>query len=164
MTKKSITVEILKKDKAASCPDHITVRQNTTGEFVHLYFDEGTLKKMIYFVHNGIKTKSEIKKVYSVQKGCFQSLSVSEKENTSSSLKPFYYLSMSAVNHNRKILFFDPNLGTALSIKMDMNGKCIPDAYLHNYGADIEIYTRDLKQEIFPIEPMVVQKNLQAVR
>ena len=128
---KDITIEILKKDNTAVYPNHISVKQHSTNEFVHLYFDEGNLKRMTYPIHNPKQEKDELKADYRFQDGQIQSISSDENLPR----KVFFVRTMSPVKQTRKILFFDED-GVAASIKMDMNGQCLPD-YIDNHHAEV---------------------------
>ena len=149
---KDITIQILKERDQSAYPQHITVKRTSTGELAHLYFDKGNLKRMTYLVHNKKTGKDELKMDYTIQNGQFQLTTPDEV----SSEKVFFIRTMSAVANRKNILFFDDNALVAASIKMDLNGQCLPD-YLDNHRADIT-YISDSQK---PLSKSITIQNIQ---
>ncbi len=144
MSSKNITVEILKKNNQSLYPEHITVRNKRTSEFAHLYFDKGSLVKITYLVHDSAHMKEHIES-YIVNSGKFVSCPVksSEADTYKKPRHRFFINTFSSYQNHKVIFFFDGGLsGTALSIDMDSNYQCLQNAYIHNYDATIETYTR----------------------
>ena len=153
----NLKVKILKKSKDSPYPEHIIVERKSTHEMVHLYFDDGLLKK---FTH--IKRDPQIRMAWDEKEKKYKALlpnylvvqeAVREEDRGDDYIR-YHYLK-GPENQNFFTFYSTPpwNLSTIafqsdsdthseFYVEMDLNRKCVANAYIGPLSsADIaEIY------------------------
>lgn len=157
--KENLKVTVLKKSKDAPYPEHIIVERRATHEIVHLYFDDGNLAKLTHIVRDS-QTRTDLE-----DKGQQSSLpnyiifqEAIYKENGNNHLRKSTYLKGPKDQNffsfavqpiwNQSTIGFKSFPGTSPNffVEMDLNDKCIPNAYIHGNVEVSEIYPRKTRR------------------
>ena len=136
MDTRDIKVYALVEQFGHTPPKHITIKRESTKEFVHLYFDEGSLIKFVYLAPDRTQEgKYEVKMAYRIDKGQYRPMS--SFIHTPEPEQSFYYFKTKS---NQKAIYFSEDFGmVSVMVLTDLNGKCSPTHFIHNYFADLKI-------------------------
>ena len=155
----NLKVKILKKSKDAPYPEHIIVEKKSTCELVHLYFDDGLLKRLTH-----IKRDPQIRMAWDEKEKRYKALlpnylvvqDVIREENKDDKNTRYHYLK-GPENQNFFSFSVTPPWGissilftaspkslfsSSFFVEMDLNDRCVPNHYIGPLScADIkEIY------------------------